>query len=80
MFKPSEKREILETSKEVLISVDSQNKTIHKMNKKQIDSIQKKELKQELLLKEGELKKKISIKKRKTSKSFKNWFFNNNEL
>ena len=50
------------------------------MNKKQIDSIQKKELKQELLLKEGELKKKISIKKRKTSKSFKNWFFNNNEL
>lgn len=80
MFKPSEKREALENTKNIIQEVKKQNSLVKKINKKQIESNHKKELKKNLTFKEGELKKKISIRKKTISKSFRDWFFNNSEL
>ena len=45
MFKPSEKREALENTKNIIQEVKKQNSLVKKINKKQIESNHKKELK-----------------------------------
>ncbi len=80
MFKPSEKKGILEDVELLLEEQKNQNKKLKKINSAQLNKKEIKEINTSLKNKEGELKKKIIIKNKTISKSYRSWLFNNNEL
>lgn len=80
MFKPSEKKGILEDVELLLEEQKNQNKKLKKINSTQLNKKEIKEINTSLKNKEGELKKIIIIKNKTISKSYRSWLFNNNEL